>query len=122
MVDDMISAGNLKDFLNWLPKNGTPGHPGAQYPLNFPFKSATNHYCGPNGAGAPASSNDWACAVHDYNYNKIGAGPFALWAGVSSKSALENSVLKDADNALVNNLDNSPEGLLIKAFFATRQY
>lgn len=106
----MIVAGSLSDFMQWLPRNGAPGFPGAQYPLSFPFKSPTNNYCGPNGAGAPASSNDWACAVHDYNYNKLGAAgqPYAAWTGVGSHSVVENGVLKDANKALVNNLDNSP--------------
>ncbi len=123
-VGSMIVAGNLGDFMNWLPKNGTPNNPGAQFPLKFPFKSSTNHYCGPNGAGAPAGANDWACAVHDYNYNKLGAAgqTYAAWTGVGSHSILENGVLKDANRNLVNNVDNSPEGLIIKAVFAIRIY
>ncbi len=125
VVDSMIVAGNLSGFLQWLPRNGAPNQPNAQYPLGFPSNLYPgNNYCGPNGAGAPGNNNDWACAVHDYNYLKLGAGgqPFAAWTGVGSHSVVENGVLKDANKALINGLDNSPEGLIIKAIFATRVY
>lgn len=121
-IDSMIVTGSLDSFLHWLPLNGAPGHAGAQVPLSWPFDLRTNNYCGPGGAGVPLNGNDWACAVHDYNYNILGAAgkPFAAWTGTGS--VLENGVLAQANNNLVNNVDSSAEGRAIKAIFATRRF
>ena len=116
-VDSLIVAGNLNNFMQWLPRNGTPNNPGAQTPLGFPWnKISNNNYCGPNGAGAPSSRNDWACAVHDYNYFKVGATE-GLSFLTGTGSAFDNKLQRQADRNLMNNVDNSPAGIVIKSFF-----
>jgi hypothetical protein len=125
-INSMMAAGSMSDFLQWLPANGVPNsRPNAQYPLKpwlqaadlTMLKGVTN-YCGPNGAGVPTGGNDWACAVHDYNYNQIGANNGQkILNGLNS--IVGNGALNDADRRLLNNVDNSPEGLAIRGIINT---
>jgi hypothetical protein len=119
-VDSMIVSGNLNGFMQWLPRNGTPNNPGAESPLSPLWKyglggpSGSNNYCGPGGAGAPANSNDWACAVHDYNY-LIGGGLGKQYSIFDKSGAgiLSRAALVDADHVLANSV-SGPEGAVIK--------
>jgi RHS repeat-associated protein len=125
-VNSTLAAGSMSDFLQWLPANGVPNsRPNAQYPLSPWLQAAdmqllgsVTNYCGPNGAGVPVSGNDWACAGHDYSYNKIGANDGQkILNGVNSIAG--NGALNDADRRLLNNVDNSPEGLAIRGIINT---
>jgi RHS repeat-associated protein len=117
---DQLVAGSMSDFLQWLPANGVPNsRPGAQYPLSSPEnKVPGNNYCGRNGAGTPASGNDWACAVHDYNYFMIG-GPGKGYSFFSnpSNSVLTTPLLRQADANLATHVFGA-EGLAIKSAVA----
>jgi RHS repeat-associated protein len=103
-INSMIIAGSLNDFFKWLSCNGKQNcYQGAQYPLSAPEAwLPKNNYCGRNGAGNPVSRNDWACAVHDYNYRQIGGSGkgYSFWSNPSPKVAMQ---LRQADRILFEN-------------------
>jgi hypothetical protein len=121
----MLVAGSRDDFFKWLSCNGKQNcYPGALYPLTNFWKdtlgglSGKNNYCGPNGAGDPLSTNDWACAVHDYNYRQIGGvGNHNSFFSNPSDSVLTTPLLRQADANLATHVF-SAEGLAIKAVVA----
>ena len=61
------------------------------------------------------NSNDWACAVHDYNYLITGGlgAQYSIF-DKSGASILTESGLVAADHILVNNV-SGPEGAMIQA-------
>jgi RHS repeat-associated protein len=124
-IKSMIVAGSIDDFFKWLPCNGKQNcYPGAQYPLTDFWKyalgglSGKNNYCGPNGAGDPLSTNDWACAVHDYNYRQIsGIGKGNSFFSNPSDSVLTTPLLRQADANLATHVFGA-QGLAIKSVVA----
>ncbi len=117
-INSMLVAGSLNDFFKWLSCNGKQNcYPGAQYPLtNFwkyllggPF--GKNNYCGPNGAGDPLSTNDWACAVHDYNYRQIGGvgNSNSFFSNPDPTTAFK---LRQADRILFENTSGYEGGMI----------
>jgi len=124
-INSMLVAGSIDDFFKWLSCNGKQNcYPGAQYPLSNFWKyslgglSGKNNYCGPNGAGDPLSTNDWVCAVHDYNYRQIGGvGTHNSFFSNPSDSVLTTPLLRQADANLATHVFGA-EGLAIKAIVA----
>jgi len=118
---NQMLAGSMNDFMQWLPSNGVPnsGYNGAQSSLAAPEKWVpNNNYCGRNGAGMPQSNNDWACAMHDYNYFKIGgAGKGYSFFSNPDDSVITTSMLRQADAKLASNVSGT-EGYAIQAAVA----
>ena len=129
--------GGMDDFFKWLSCNGKQNcYPGAQYPLTDVWRyllggpSRKNNYCGPNGAGDPLSRNDWACAVHDYNYRQIG-GEGKHNNFFSNPDPATASRLRQADRVLFDNLSGAegaaikvavePLGTAVNAYYLMRQ-
>jgi RHS repeat-associated protein len=110
-VSNQVVAGSVSGFAQWISQ--------AQVPLSTAWriilggKRGLNNYCGPNGAGVPLGGNDWACALHDYNYFSIGAGASSNFDPFFQNGAQ----LQVANQNLVNNVDHSPEGIAIQAYF-----
>ena len=40
--------------------------------INFTTGPSVNNWCGAGGSGVPGNSTDWACLVHDFNYDVAG--------------------------------------------------
>ncbi len=76
---------------------------------------ATNNYAGPGGGGQPNCPNDWAAAMHDYNYFKIGGiGQGYSFFSNPSDSVLTTPMLRQADAILGAHVSGT-EGAAIKA-------
>jgi RHS repeat-associated protein len=64
-------------LLNWAVSQGPSGGSNANSNGTWHFLiNGYTQWCGPGGAGVPASGNDWGCLAHDYNYHVAGFNYF----------------------------------------------
>jgi hypothetical protein len=118
-LSGQMVAGSMSGYAHWLACNGanSNGCSGSQVALTTTWKhllgglSGSNNYCGPNGAGAPMNSNDWACSMHDYNMHMLGnLHIFSRYS--SSLGILQSGLWTQANQNLVNSVTGYSGGVI----------
>lgn len=116
LLPQLRNGGTLSGLLMWAVSQGPegPGNPKWVGDTQSTWVNGGN-WCGSGGAGRPSGVTDWACMVHDYEYN---TNDFSVGSNFVSLSSRRNQKLRDINETLCDNVVGLG-GFEIKAYFHT---